>query len=106
MSSAESSTPARLPATFRRLQRNDTEQTNEQWKVNLLRETGAVAPLWTIYARANKTPEVTMRRPREPVKPTDPEIMAEMKLVYRQTMAMNRNVPLAEIPPCSATVVW
>ena len=90
MSGADHSSPGHLPSTFRRLQRNDTEQTNDQWKENLLRETGASAPLWTAYARSNEDPVLTLARPREPLKPSDPEIMAEMKLTYRTVISETR----------------
>ena len=106
MSSSDSSIHGHLPTAFRRLQRNDTEQTNDQWKQNLLRETGTIAPLWTSYARSNQEPVIGMPRPREPLKPSDPDIMAEQKLIYRQAIANTQGIPLAEVPPCSALVVW
>ena len=105
MSGADSSSPGHLPTTFRRLQRNDIEQTNDQWKENLLKETGATAPLWTAYARSNQNPVVDLARPRAPLKPSDPEIMAEMKLAYRTAISVNRKVPLADVPVCSSSVI-
>ena len=81
---------SQLPAGFKRLQRNDTEQTNEQWKLALLRETGSSAPLWTSFARTNEEPKVGLTRPREPFKPSDPEIMAAMKMEYRAAIAIVR----------------
>ena len=32
--------------------------------------------------------------------------MAEQKLIYRQAIANSQGIPLAEVPPCSAMVVW
>ena len=106
--STSDSTPSlgRLPPDFRRLQRNDTEQTNDQWKLNLLRETGAIAPIWTSYAKSNKIPAVSTTRPREPLKPSDPEIMASMKMDYRVANSIALKTPLEETPEVSAMVIW
>ena len=95
-----------LPPGFRRLQRNDTAQTNDQWKLNLLRETGSIAPLWTSYARANKEPKMDITRPREPLKPSDPDIMTALKLEYRTAIAMQTKVALETVPDVSPLVIW
>ena len=106
MSGADIPRPGPLPAGFRRLQRNDTEQTNDQWKLNLLRETGSIAPLWTAYARANKEPKMETTRPREPLKPNDPDIMAALKLEYRNAIALQTEVARETVPDVSSLVIW
>ena len=106
MASSERTSIGPLPAGFKRLERNDTEQTNDQWKANLLKETGAVAPLWTAFARGNKRPVMTITRPHEPLKPSDPDIMAAMKEEYRSAIALQQGIDVAAVPTVSSLVVW
>ena len=105
MSGSEShSSP--LPPGFRRLQRNDTEQTPDQWKQNLLKETGALAPLWTACVLAGKAPILDHPRPREPLKPSEPSIMEEKKREIRVAMAHQLGVREDTVPETSSTLVW
>ena len=94
-----------LPPGFRRLQRNDTLQNNDQWKQNLLRETGSLAPLWTACAIAGQAPALTLPRPREPLKPSEPSIMEERRREYRTALALRLGVPEAEVPETSPTLI-
>ena len=104
--SASDSSSGPLPPGFRRLQRNDTLQTNDQWKQNLLRETGSLAPLWTACAIAGKAPALDTSRPREPLKPSEPSIMEERKREYRTALALHLGVPAEDVPETSPTLVW
>ena len=104
--STSDAVPGPLPPTFRRLVRNDTHQTNDQWKQNLLRETGATAPLWTACALAGAAPTVDIPRPLEPLKPSDPGIMAELKGEYRQALSVQMGIPIAEVPEVSSSTIW
>ena len=104
--SASDSSSGPLPPGFRRLQRNDTLQTNDQWKQNLLRETGSLAPLWTACAIAGKAPALDTSRPREPLKPSEPSIMEERKREYRTALALHLGVPEEDVPETSPTLVW
>ena len=105
MSSAEVSSGP-LPPGFRRLQRNDTVQTNDQWRQNLLRETGSLAPLWTACVLAGKAPVLDFPRPREPLKPSEPSIMEGRRAEHRAALARQRNVPIDEVPEVSPATIW
>ena len=105
MSTSESSSGP-LPPGFRRLQRNDTEQTPDQWKQNLLKETGSLAPFWTACVLAGKAPSLDGTRPREPLKPSEPSIMEERKREIRTAMAMQLQVAEEAIPETSPSLVW
>ena len=105
MSSAEVSSGP-LPPGFRRLQRNDTVQTNDQWKQNLLRETGSLAPLWTACVLAGQPPVLDFPRPREPLKPSEPSIMAERRQERRAALALQTNTPIDAVPEVSPTTIW
>ena len=104
MSTSESSSGP-LPPGFRRLQRNDTEQTPDQWKQNLLKETGSLAPLWTACVLAGKAPSLDGARPREPLKPSEPSIMEERKREIRTALAMQLQVAEEAIPETSPSLV-
>ena len=107
MSASEPFAPhGHLPTSFRRLQKNDHEQTTEQWKNNLLKETGAIAPLWTLYARSNQDPKVGLTRPREPLKLSDPDVMAALKQDYREAIALSQGTSVDEVPAVSSLVIW
>ena len=107
MSTADSpGSHGHLPTSFRKLQKNDHEQTTEQWNTNLLREMGAIAPLWTLYARSNQEPIIGLTRPREPLKPLDPEIMAALKQDYREAFAIAQGTRVDVVPEVSAMVLW
>ena len=95
-----------LPPGFRRLQRNDTEQTPDQWKQLLLKETGSLAPFWTACVLAGEVPTLTPPRPREPLKPSEPSIMEERKREMRTAMALQLQVPEDAVPETSTTLVW
>ena len=104
--SAPESHSSPLPPGFRRLQRNDTEQTPDQWKQNLLKETGSIAPLWTACVLAGSAPTLEGSRPREPLKPSEPSIMEERKREIRVAMALQLGVAEEAIPETSSTLVW
>ena len=106
MSEKDFTSSGPLPHGFRRLQRNDTGQTNDQWRLNLLRETGSVAPLWTACARTGEAPTLSTARPHEPLKPLDPEIMEELKAEYRVALALRANTPIESVPPVSSRIIW
>ena len=104
--SASDSSSGPLPPGFRRLQRNDTEQTPDQWKQHLLKETGSVAPYWTACVLAGEIPTLNSSRPREPLKPSEPSIMEERKQEIRTAKALQLGVPEEAVPPTSSTLVW
>ena len=95
-----------LPPGFRKLQRNDTVQTNDQWRQNLLRETGSLASLWTACVLAGKAPVLDFPRPPEPLKPSEPSIMEARRVEHRATLALQRNVPIDEVPEVSPATIW
>ena len=105
MSTSESSSGP-LPPGFRRLQRNDTEQTPDQWKQNLLKETGSLASFWTACVLAGKAPSLDGARPREPLKPSEPSIMEERKREIRTALAMQLQVAEEAIPETYPSLVW
>ena len=96
--SASDSPSGPLPPGFRRLQRNDTEQTPDQWKQHLLKETGSLAPFWTACVLAGEVPTLSSSRPREPLKPSEPSIMEERKREMRAAMALQLQVPEEAVP--------
>ena len=104
--SASDSPSGPLPPGFRRLQRNDTEQTPDQWKQHLLKETGSLAPFWTACVLAGEVPTLSSSRPREPLKPSEPSIMEERKREMRAAMALQLQVPEEAVPETSSTLVW
>ena len=95
-----------LPASFKRLEKNDTTQTNDQWRTNLLKLTGSIAPLWTSYARANKFPDIDIKRPIPPMSPMESGEFDKLVNEYREGFANEANIPLSDTPIPSSGLIW
>ena len=65
--------------SFRKLSKNDIEQTPDQWEEKALHKMGESSGVWVSYVRNKQIPTVPIIAPRPPVKPSSETLMRALK---------------------------
>ena len=76
--------------SFRKLSKNDIEQTPEQWEEKTLHKLGEASGLWVSWVRRKQTPTVPIEVPETPVKPSSESLMTALKARMRRERFIRR----------------
>ena len=97
--------------TFRKLSKNDINQTTEQWRERTLQRLGEVSGEWTAWAEKDNIPTLPERRPRPPIEPKSDDLMEPFKdrIRQRRLLDLQKTRPvatIADIPVPTTLDAW
>ena len=78
------------PDVFRKLSKNDIEQTPDQWEEKTLHKLGESSGLWVSWVRRRQMPKVPDEVPEPPVKPSSESLMSALKTRLRREKFIKR----------------